>query len=231
MKIGRLLRDRVLCAGLAVAFGAFALTFRGPRERFWQRMTFTGLGLGTLALLAEPELRRTRVKSQDIWQGLGSAMLLYGVFHIGDRLARRILPSGATEIESIYDLRALRPRPEIAARLAVVIGPAEELFWRGLVQARLMRMYGKWPGMVAATVAYGGAHVVTGNLALIGAATVAGAFWGLLSAMKVPTATLIVSHVAWDVVIFLVAPTVPERGMRPRLQSHSTPRPVGMTPV
>ena len=33
-------------------------SFRGPRARFWQRMTRTGLGLGALALATEGDLRR-----------------------------------------------------------------------------------------------------------------------------------------------------------------------------
>jgi hypothetical protein len=56
--------------------------------------------------------------------------------------------------------------------------------------------------------AYGSAHLVTGNLTLIGAASVAGAFWGALHARGVPMGALIVSHMAWDVWIFLIAPTV-----------------------
>jgi len=53
----------------------------------------------------------------------------------------------------------------------------------------------------------GGAHVVTENATLIGAATIAGAYWGLLRAIGVPLGALVVSHVAWDIWIFLVAPT------------------------
>jgi uncharacterized protein len=208
--VARLLRDRVLLAGLAVALPAFALTFKGPRPTFWQRMTLTGLVLGGLALRAQPDLRRTRIGPRDLAQGLGSAVALFGIFQVGDRLARRILPMGADQIESIYDLRTLRPKREIAARLVTIIGPAEELFWRGLVQGRFTGLYGKLPGAVLSTAAYGGAHLVTGNVTLIGAATVAGAYWGLLAAAGMPMGALIVSHAAWDVWIFLVSPTVPE---------------------
>lgn len=70
-----------------------------------------------------------------------------------------------------------------------------------------MASLGRLPGAVLATAAYGGAHLVTGNLTLVGAATVAGAFWGLLAAAGMPMAALIASHVAWDVTIFLIAPT------------------------
>ena len=117
---------------------------------------------------------------------------------------------GTDQIASIYDLRTLRPKREIAARLVTIIGPAEELFWRGLVQSRFTSLYGKTAGTLLATAAYGGSHIVTANLTLIGAATVAGAYWGLLAAADMPMGALIVSHAAWDVWIFLVSPTVPE---------------------
>ncbi len=201
-------KDKSLLVGLALAYAAFALTFRGPRKLFWQRMTKTGLVLGSFALASEPELRKTRIKPQDVVVGIGSAGGLYVIFQIGDRLARIILPKGGSDIEAIYGLRKLRDKRELAARLALVIGPAEELFWRGLVQKRLEKEFGKIPGAALGTAAYGGAHLVTGNITLIGAATVAGAFWGAMSALGASKGALIVSHIVWDVVIFLVAPTV-----------------------
>ncbi len=200
--------DPLLAVGLALAYAFFGFTFRGPRTRFWQRMTYTGLTLGTLALVAEPRLRRTRFSLRDLFIGVGSAGVLYVVFQIGDRLARLILPKGGAEINAIYGLEKLGARNELAARLAFIIGPAEELFWRGLVQARLIRQVGLLPGFALGTAAYGGAHLVTGNLTLIGAATIAGAFWGGLAALGVPPSALIISHSVWDVFIFLIAPTV-----------------------
>ena len=201
--------DALLAASLAAAYGAFALTFRGPRARFWQRMTATGLSLGTLALAAEPGLRRTRIRPRDVGLGLATAAGLYGVFWVGDRAARQIMPRGGEEIEELYALRALLPAAEIAARLALIIGPAEELFWRGFVQPRLQRRYGTWPGAAAASAAYGGAHLSTGNFTLLGAANVAGAVWGTLAAAGMPMGALVVSHVAWDLWTFLIAPTSP----------------------
>ena len=204
----RYLPQPIVLIGLAFAFVFFGLTFRGPRSRFWQRMTWTGLTLGGLSLIAEPRLRRPRFGPREAAVGLGSASILYVIFQIGDRLTRLILPKGAAEIGAIYGLEKLRPRTELAARLAFIIGPAEELFWRGLVQARLIKQFGLWPGYMLGTAAYGGAHLVTGNFTLIGAATVAGAFWGGLAAFGVPLEALIISHSCWDVFIFLIAPTV-----------------------
>jgi hypothetical protein len=170
-------------------------------------MTATGLGLGTLAIAANPSLLRTRIGRRDIAMGLGSAAVLYGTFKLGDRFARRFVPGGDRQIRQIYGLRELRPRDETALRLVAVIGPAEELFWRGLVQEALMRRYGRWRGAALAAIVYSSVHVTTGNFTLMGAAGVAGAHWCALYAAGVPMGALIVSHSAWDVWVFLVQPT------------------------
>ena len=192
-------KDPIAAIGIAAALGLFALTFRGERRRFWERMTLTGFILGNMALANERELRRSRLRPLDIAQGLGSAAILYNLFTVGDAIARRLLPRGSAEIQDIYALRRVAPKEEIALRLATVIAPAEELFWRGFVQRRA--------GGVAAAAAYGGAHLVTGNATLIGAATVAGIYWGLLRRLGMSMPALITSHIAWDVWIFLLAPT------------------------
>jgi hypothetical protein len=192
----------VATIGLALAYAMFALTFRGPRARFWERMTLTGFVLGNMALANDADLRRIRFRERDVFLGLLSAAGLYAIFQVGDRIARSVMPKGTQEIGDIYALRSLRPKGEIAARLAAVIGPAEELFWRGFVQGRI--------GAPGAATLYGGAHLVTGNATLIGAATVAGIYWGLLRAVGMSMPALITSHVAWDIWIFLLAPTEPE---------------------
>ena len=185
--------------GLAAAFGLFALTFRGQRRYFWERMTLTGFVLGAMAIGNEPELRRLKWRARDIAQGLGSAAILYSIFNVGDQFARRVMPRGSKEIKDIYALRGLGAPEEIGLRLATVIGPAEELFWRGFVQRRA--------GGLAAAAAYGGVHLVTGNATLVGAAAVAGIYWGLLRALGMSMPALITSHIAWDIWIFLLAPT------------------------
>jgi membrane protease YdiL (CAAX protease family) len=202
-------RDGTTAIALGAAYAAFALTFRGPRTRFWQRMTLTGLALGTLAVAAEPGLRETRPKPKDLAAGLAAAGGLYAIFRVGDQMARRIMPTGGQDIDEVYALRRLRPVAEIAARLAFVIGPAEELFWRWFLQRRLARRFGRWRGAALAASAYGGAHLVTANPTLTGAAATAGAYWSALAAAGLSMPALIASHVAWDLWIFLVAPTGP----------------------
>ncbi len=185
-------------AALGLAYGYFALTFRGDRKLFWNRMTATGLTLGALAL-AGGEAERVRPRLRDIPLGLLIAAGLYAIFQAGDRKAREMMPRGGEQIGEIYALREIKPKEEIALRLATIIGPAEELFWRGWLQRRI--------GWLPASAAYAGAHLVTGNATLIGAAAVAGLYWSALAALGVPMGALIVSHAAWDIWIFLVRPT------------------------
>jgi membrane protease YdiL (CAAX protease family) len=196
-------------ASLAVGYASFASTFLGPKERFWQRMTRTGLLLGTAALVSDGELRAEKPRAKDVATGAAIAAALYGVFTVGDKAARVIMPSGAENIADVYELRTLRPKGEIAARLATIIGPAEELYWRGMLQSELTRRYGPVKGAVAATAAYSGVHLCTRNPTLIGAATVAGGGWSALRAAGVSMPALVVSHIVWDIWIFLVQPTQP----------------------
>lgn len=204
---GRHGHDAEVTAGLALAGVCFAAAFRGPRASFWARMTTTGALLGALALQRSPELRDLRLRPRHLVQGTAMAAGLYLVFRVGDGLARRVMPQGAEDISSIYDLRSGQNPWLIAARLAGVIAPAEELFWRGWLQRSLASRRGRWQGALLAAGAYGGVHLASGNPTLVGAASVAGVYWSTLGALGVDMEALIVSHLVWDVVIFLVAPT------------------------
>ena len=203
---GARISGRDFLVGLAGAAVLWTVAFRG-KSGFWAKMA-AGVGsLGLYALWANPDLRKTRVRPADVARGMASAGLLYGIFQIGDRFARKVMPNGGAEIDDIYRKRGLAPDPFIAATLALLIAPGEELFWRGLVNRYLAQQLGPVAGNAAGATIYGAIHLVSGNLTLTGAAGVAGAFWSLEHLAQGRMAPLIVSHVAWDVWIFLVRPT------------------------
>lgn len=193
--------------GIACATPIWTFVFRSKRSNFWTRMTFGAGSLGAYALWARPEQRQELPSLKDAVVGAVSAAGLYGIFQVGDRLARAILPSGSEEIASIYELRGKAPTPLITTLLVAVIAPSEELFWRGMVQRSFMGKFGPTRGTLAASAAYGGIHLVTGNLTLTAAAAVAGMYWGGEYAVQTRLGPLLVSHILWDVWIFLVAPT------------------------
>lgn len=159
------------------------------------------------ALANESSLRRERPKPRDLVTGLGSAAALYGIFQAGDRIARRVMPAGDQDIGAIYALRTSAPRPAIAAALGLVIGPGEEIFWHGFVQRTLQRRYGRVRAWLISSAIYGSIHMVSENLTLTGAAATAGLFWGGIFALEGRLPALIISHVSWDIWIFLIAPT------------------------
>jgi membrane protease YdiL (CAAX protease family) len=203
------IRGRDFAAGLGLASVVWTAAFRG-RSHFWQKMA-VGVGtMGAFALAANPELRsaRNRPRLRDLGVGLATAAALYGVFQVGDRFARRVMPSGSADIDEVYARRRMAPRWFIASALALVIAPGEELFWRGLVNGYLMQRLGRTAGSALGAVIYGGIHLITGNLTLSGAAGIAGAFWSLQYLFEGRLPSVIVSHIAWDVWIFLVQPTV-----------------------
>jgi membrane protease YdiL (CAAX protease family) len=205
MAAGRTGRTELIL-GLAAGMAALGFAFRGRRPGFWVRMA---LGTGALGLFTVA--RRRPVLSPpgpaEIASGLASAALLYALFQVGDRLSRRFLPQGEAEIRAIYRLRQESPRPIIAALLATVIAPAEELFWRGFVVDTLARQYSPATAALLGAAFYAGAHMVTGNLTLIGAAGVAGLFWGGQYLIQRRLEPLIISHIVWDLWVFLIAPT------------------------
>jgi membrane protease YdiL (CAAX protease family) len=174
-------------------------------------MTATGLALGTLAVVSEDEPRSLRFRRRHLAEGAAIAAGLYMIFSLGDRAARAVMPKGGDEIGDVYELRSLEPAVRIAARLMGVVGPAEELYWRGLVQKRLGERRGPAASLALGAAAYTGAHLPTRNATLIGAAAVAGLYWGGLYEAGVDLESLIVSHVMWDAVIFLVRPTAASR--------------------
>jgi len=64
--------------------------------------------------------------------------------------------------------------------LILLVGPAEEIFWRGYVQRTLESICGAWVALVVTGLIYTLVHIWSFNFMLIMSALVCGAFWGLL---------------------------------------------------
>jgi membrane protease YdiL (CAAX protease family) len=201
------IRGRDFALGLAAAGALWTLAF-SRKTRFWETMAVGVGSLGAFALYANPALRRTRLRPRDVASGLGTSATLYVVFRAGDRFARSMLPTGAADIEEVYQRSTLAPRAFIVPALVLAIAPGEELFWRGLVNAYLAQELGPVRGNALGAVIYGGVHLVTRNFTLFGAAGIAGAFWSLQWLLEGRMAAQIVSHTTWDIWIFLIQPTM-----------------------
>lgn len=179
-----------------------------PDVPFWPTMSITAGFLAVMSLI----LQRKQFQSdysfefQHIINGLLAAVFLYILFWVGHLVSTKILPFAANQINSIYDIRAEQNPWLISSLLLFVIGPAEEIFWRGFIQKRLGERYGTWIGFMAAAAIYALVHIWSFNLMLIAAAALCGGFWGLLYMRTKNLWPCIISHAVWDVVIFMLLP-------------------------
>ncbi len=195
---------------LPVALLLFANTFVFSTREFWIAMASGALVLAALAaIIRGTDLYRERDEFVDIVLGVGSFIFLYAAFWIGDKLVRAVIPGGGAQIGSVYGLGQQLPLLVIAVLLVFVIAPGEELYWRGLVQWGVAARWGAGPGILAGWLLYAAAHLVSGSLVVVLAAFVAGFVWALLYAVRDRLLPVVVSHVLFDLFVFVLAPLVP----------------------
>lgn len=143
---------------------------------------------------------------QKIGIGVLSALGLYVVFYTGNTVSRMLFTFAGSGIENVYAFKENVPLVRMALLMVCVIGPGEELFWRGFLQRRLQVEKGPFQGFLLATLLYTAVHLVSGNIMLVIAAAICGVFWGFLYLRAGSLLLNVISHTVWDVAIFLLFP-------------------------
>ena len=138
--------------------------------------------------------------------GIVSAIALYAVFAAGRAAALGLFPFASEGIGRVYALRSGVPLFRIVLLIAVLIGPGEELFWRGFFQENAGARTGRRAGFVLASLLYTSVHLASGNIMLVLAAAVCGVFWGWLYLRFRSPLLNVVSHTVWDLLVFVVFP-------------------------
>ena len=198
---------RLVWATVALAAVLWFVTFYLTWSNFWIKISFSAAILAGLSMLLQPLLpEQLRFGPKAIIQGLLSAVVLYLIFWLGKLISTLIFPFASHQIGAIYGKGEGVPILAIFFLLLLVTGPSEEIFWRGFLQRNLMLRYGKLRGWLLATAIYAGVHIWSFNFMLIGAAAVAGAFWGLLYLRWKSLAPVIISHAIWSAFVFAVVP-------------------------
>jgi len=183
------------------------ITFYLTWSIFWIKISFSAATLALLSFWLQPNSKgHLKFNGRAIISGLVSAAALYLIFWTGKTVSAVIMPFSGQQIGGIYDKGAGTSMWLIALLLFFITGPAEELYWRGYLQKNLMVRFGRWPGWLLATVIYAAVHIWSFNFMLIGAAFVAGAFWGAMYLYYKNLAPVIISHSVWSMVIFAVFP-------------------------
>jgi membrane protease YdiL (CAAX protease family) len=184
----------------------FVMFIRSPAN-FWLLMTGSTSFLAAISLfLKYPPFRRQEFSGRNIITGILSACALYLIFMAGNWISGWIIPMKNEELAIIYGKKDMLAAWQIALLLFFPIGFGEEMFWRGFVQRVASERYGGRNGFLFTLFFYTAAHLCTMNIMLIGAAFIAGLFWGLLYWRLKSLVPCLISHMLWDPLVMIIAP-------------------------
>ena len=200
-----------LIFAIVTAFALWTAMFSpltAPHINFWVAMSISAtilIGIATFARSSWP--RDFKWSLSEIVLGAAIAVALWGVFWLGDKISQLIFDFARPQVDSIYAMKDGSSSTLIALALLLLIGPAEEIFWRGYVQRTLSQRLGANKGFIVATAIYTLVHIGSLNFMLIMAAMVCGIAWGLLYRLMPERFTAItISHALWDAAVFVIFP-------------------------
>lgn len=179
-----------------------------PHVNFWWMMTGSACTLSLLATLFAPGWwKRVRLTPANIFWGVAIAVALWGVFWVGDKLSQLMFDFARPQVDTIYGMKEGESPWLLTGLMLFLIGPAEEIFWRGYVQQKLSERWNANKGLIVTTLIYALVHAGSCNFMLTMAALVAGAAWGVLYRFFPERfAAIIISHALWDVAVFIWFP-------------------------
>lgn len=207
-----------MCGIGVFGFSALFLLQRFGFIEFWGGFaSMIGL-LVLMALGTRPELLRSMLDDVNkkfllkFVGGVLSGLLLYGIFWLARYVQEWILPGWSDHLVRVYRFGVGASELRIMLTIGFLIGPCEEIFWRGFVQDFFAESEGPWKGFFMGAALYVVAHLVTLNPMLIGAAVVAGGYWALLYRFFKSVTLNIASHVVFDLLAFVIIPFNPLGG-------------------
>ena len=200
-----------LIFGIGLAAVLWTIMFSpwtSPHVNFWVMMTCSGLALTLYSTWASPGWwKDIRFGLSDILIGTALAAALWGVFWIGDRLSSMMFDFARPQVDMIYGMKEGENPLILTLLMLFIIGPAEEIFWRGYVQKNLSAKWNPNIGFIVTTLVYSLVHLPKMNFMLIMAAAVAGFIWGLAYRFfPERLGAIILSHALWDCAVFIWFP-------------------------
>jgi hypothetical protein len=138
--------------------------------------------------------------------GALSAGVLYFIFSVGGLASKELFSFAAGDISRIYGFSEGTPVGRIVLLIFLIIGPGEELFWRGYLQRAWQEALGGKAGWLLTSALYALVHAGSGNAFLVLAAAVCGLFWGYIYLRAKSVVLTAISHTLWDLLVFVAFP-------------------------
>lgn len=200
-----------LIVGICLAAVLWTIMFSpwtAPHVNFWVMMTCSGLVLTLYSTWAAPGWwKDIRLDLTNIVLCVLLAAALWGIFWIGDRLSSLMFDFARPQVNMIYGMKEGENPLVLTVLMLFIIGPAEEIFWRGYIQKNLSARWNPNMGFIVTTLIYSLVHVSKFNFMLIMAAAVAGFVWGLAYRFfPEKFGAILLSHALWDCAVFIWFP-------------------------
>lgn len=179
-----------------------------PYVNFWWMMTASACTLSLLAtFFGRDWWKDVRIDFSNILLGIAIAVALWSVFWIGDKLSQLMFNFARPQVDIIYGMKDGESPLLLTLLMLFLIGPAEEIFWRGYIQKSFSQYWNPNVGMVVTTAIYSLVHAGSCNFMLTMAALVAGLAWGIMYRFfPEKFGAIIISHALWDVAVFIWFP-------------------------
>ena len=194
----------MVLGALAEAIGWRLVATR--RAMVWRLMPVIFLVMGIAAVVVRRPVAATKVGNETaLAVGIASGLVLYAGTRVFVVIADRWEPFRRHVVEK-YQEAAEVPLKEALALSLLIMVPAEELFWRGLFQARLDQSL---PALAAGAwtwLAYIGVNLSSGSLPIIAGAVVGGALWAGLAVWSGGMLASISSHMLWTGLMLALPP-------------------------
>jgi uncharacterized protein len=195
--------DIRLILGIIIAHGLIYFSFH-DKTIFWYIFSGSILILIAYAML-QGEVDDEASFAKYIFFGALSGIMLYFIFWFGFKAIQIMdLPFGKS-IKTLYRWYAPNAFWQYIA-LILVAAPGEELFWRGFIQKSLLKYFKPIWSILLGAVLYASVHMYSGSFLLVFAAFLSGAAWGGLYYWKRSMPLVIVSHLIFDMMIFMIMP-------------------------
>lgn len=192
----------------AVLWAVMFSPWTSPHVNFWKMMTCSGLMLTVYSTWAAPGWwKNVRFGLTDIILGIALAAFMWGVFWLGEYFSTMIFGFARPQVDMIYGMKEGENPWILTALMLLIIGPAEEIFWRGYIQNTLSRRWNPNVGFIVTTLVYSLVHLPKMNFMLIMSAAVAGFIWGLAYRFFPERfGAILLSHALWDCAVFIWFP-------------------------
>ena len=171
---------------------------------FWYMFTATMLLLMSYSIINEKMEHETSFLTYSMY-GIISGILLYSLFWVGHFFIDVLDLPFQKEVTKLYKLYSPTKIWQYVVLFCFIV-PGEELFWRGFVQNRLSKFMNNSYSILIGAILYASVQIYSGTFIHIFSALFAGLFWGFLYSWKKSIPLVVVSHLIFDLFLFIAFP-------------------------